>query len=236
MTDVDNLLAGAITAARHRANVDVDDGAATRLRLRESFASGGLRRRRRIMTIIAAVLAMLFGSTAFALVSHWRAPEAAVATPVIEAPAISEPPLVERRVTVARKVPAPPQLRAEIQPRVEPNAPVKQLEAPAPAPAVELPAPPISGELAAYRVAHEAHFRGGDAAAALAAWDAYLAKFPDGQLAPEARYDRALVLIKLKRFAEAKQALAPFATASGGSYRQREAAKLLEALGRDVPH
>jgi hypothetical protein len=38
------------------------------------------------------------------------------------------------------------------------------------------------------------------------------------------------VLIKLKRFAEAKQALAPFAAAPAGSYRQREAAKLLQAL------
>src|SRR6188768_1513799 len=205
MTNIDSLLASAITAARHRANVDVDEGAATRLRLRESLASGGMRRRR-IMTIIAAVLAMLFGSTAFALVTHWRAPEPRVAAPVIEAPAISEPPHVERRVTVARKVPAPPVLHADLQPRVEPHAPVKQLEAPSPAPAIELPAPQKSDELAAYRIAHEAHFRGGDPAAALAAWDAYLAKFPDGQLAPEARYDRALVLIKLKRFAEAKQA------------------------------
>jgi hypothetical protein len=87
-----------------------------------------------------------------------------------------------------------------------------------------------SAELAAYRVAHHAHFRGSDPAAALAAWNAYLAKFPDGQLAPEARYDRALVLIKLKRLDDARMALIPFATAPAGSYRQREAAKLLEAL------
>lgn len=227
--NVDSLLASAVTAARQRASVNIDDGAATRLRLRESLA-GSAFRRRRIMTIIAAVLATLFGSTAFALVARWQAPETPVAAPAIEAPAISEPPLIERRVTIARSVPAPPALRAEIQPRVEPRTPTKQLEAPTAPAAVELPAPQKSDELAAYRIAHEAHFRGNDPSAALAAWDAYLAKYPDGQLAPEARYDRALVLIKLKRFAEAKQALAPFAAASAGSYRQRDAAKLLEAL------
>ena len=228
--NVDSLLASAVTAARQRADVNVDDGATTRLRLRESLAAGGAFRRRRIMTIIAAVLAMLFGSTAFALVARWQAPEAPVAAPVVEAPAISDPPQIERRVTVTRSVPAPPALRAEIQPRVEPRSPAKQLEAPQAPSAIELPAPQKSDELAMYRIAHEAHFRGTDPSAALAAWDAYLAKYPDGQLAPEARYDRALVLIKLKRFAEAKQALAPFATATPGSYRQRDAAKLLEAL------
>jgi hypothetical protein len=37
-------------------------------------------------------------------------------------------------------------------------------------------------------------------------------------------------LIKLRRFDEAKAALAPFASAPAGSYRQREAAKLLAAI------
>ena len=80
------------------------------------------------------------------------------------------------------------------------------------------------------REAHQLHFRGGDASAVLAAWDVYLAKFPSGTLAPEARYDRALVLVKLARWNEARAALAPFANAKPGSYRQREATEILSAI------
>jgi hypothetical protein len=92
--------------------------------------------------------------------------------------------------------------------------------------------PARSEELASYRRAHDAHFRGSDPVAALAAWDAYLARYPEGQLALEARYDRALVLIKLQRWTAAVAALAAFADAPAGSYRQAEAARLLEAVRR----
>jgi hypothetical protein len=90
--------------------------------------------------------------------------------------------------------------------------------------------PQPSAELAAYRGAHELHFRGKDPMAALAAWDAYLAKYPNGSLALDARYDRALVLVKLSRWKEARAALAPFANAAAGSYRQREATEILAAI------
>jgi hypothetical protein len=89
-----------------------------------------------------------------------------------------------------------------------------------------------SAELARYRIAHEAHFHGSDPAAALAAWDAYLAAYPDGQLVLEARYDRALVLIKLERWAAAEAALRPFASAPVGSYRQAEAVRLIDGIHR----
>jgi hypothetical protein len=85
-----------------------------------------------------------------------------------------------------------------------------------------------------YRKAHELHFHGGDPAAALAAWDAYLAAEPDGRFSIEARYNRALVLVRLGRYAEARDALAPFArgeTASPG-YRRAEAEQLVERLAR----
>jgi hypothetical protein len=240
MTDrVDALLANAVSAARQRAQLGVDDGAATRLRLRESLTRGSTKRRRRL-TIIAAVIASLFGSTAYALVTGWRPPSlsrttVAAVPPAIEPPVIVERPLAERRVTIVRPTAAPPIAIVEpakpvvaskpiVKPATKPNVPV---DTPAP---VTQPAPARSEELAAYRIAHEAHFRGNDPEAALAAWNAYLAKFPDGQLAPEARYDRALVLIKLKRINEARAALAPFASAPVGSYRQREAAKLIDAL------
>jgi len=65
---------------------------------------------------------------------------------------------------------------------------------------------------------------------ALTAWDAYLAAAPRGQLAPEARYNRALSLVRLGRIAEARAALAPFANGPAGGYRRAEAAALLERL------
>lgn len=82
-----------------------------------------------------------------------------------------------------------------------------------------------------YRAAHEAHFVAHDCARALAGWDAYLRAAPSGQLAVEARYNRALCLVRLGRSEQARRALEPFARGAAGSYRQREAAGLLEVLG-----
>ncbi|HEY1550742.1 MAG TPA: hypothetical protein VGG28_23090, partial [Kofleriaceae bacterium] len=100
---------------------------------------------------------------------------------------------------------------------------------PTPTPAPRHRASP-DAELAAYRIAHEAHFHGDDPAAALAAWDAYLAAYPAGNFAVDARYDRALALIKLQRYDDARAALAPFVAAPAGSYHQADAAKLAGAL------
>jgi TolA-binding protein len=81
-----------------------------------------------------------------------------------------------------------------------------------------------------YTVAHRAHFVDRDAAAALTAWDAYLAAYPDGRFAPEARYNRALTLVRLGRIDEARVALEPFADGRNHGYRQTEARRLLDAL------
>lgn len=117
-----------------------------------------------------------------------------------------------------------------------PDVPPAPIVAPAPvprSPTVTAPPPVLPDpELVTYRVAHEAHFRGSDAAAALRAWDAYLAAYPSGKLAVDARYSRALILIKLERWTDAANALRPFADAPAGSYRQAEAARLLAALPR----
>ena len=85
--------------------------------------------------------------------------------------------------------------------------------------------------LSLYRVAHTAHFVDRDPARALAAWDAYLAAAPNGTFAPEARYNRALSLVRLGRNTEAKSALTPFANGVYGTYRQSEASALLQQLG-----
>jgi hypothetical protein len=80
-----------------------------------------------------------------------------------------------------------------------------------------------------YAAAHRAHFVDRDPAAALRAWDAYLLAAPSGALAPEARYNRALTLVRLGRREEAREALEAFA-GGASSYRAREARDLLEAM------
>ena len=119
------------------------------------------------------------------------------------------------------------------RPSPPPEAPPPDVAPPAPPPVVapRPPAPPAPVEVL-YRKAHALHFHGGDPAAALAAWDAYLAAEPDGRFSVEARYNRALVLVRLARYAEARAALAPFARREvvPPGYRQAEAEQLVERL------
>jgi len=96
-------------------------------------------------------------------------------------------------------------------------------------------APPLqpdraAGERLAYERAHRDHFFRDAPVAALAAWDAYLAAYPHGTFAPEARFNRALCLVKLERFAAAAQALRPFARGGSGGYRHHEGCQLLRWL------
>jgi hypothetical protein len=162
-------------------------------------------------------------------------PDAAAVVVEPSAPATipALPPTPKAPKTVVKPRPAPPKLEATpvapVTPRVEPP-PASPTRVPAPPQPAPVPAPAKSDDLADYRLAHEAHFRGHDATAALAAWDAYLAKHAKSQMATDARYNRALVLIKLARYADARAALTPFANAPAGSYHQADAVKLLAAL------
>jgi len=114
--------------------------------------------------------------------------------------------------------------------RKAPRRRVKALAA-APPIAAAVEPPVVDGEVVAYRSAHGVHFRGGDAAAALAAWDGYLAAYPGGRFVAEAAYNRAITLVRLGRKGAARAALAPFAAGEmAGGYRRDEAAKLREAL------
>ena len=54
---------------------------------------------------------------------------------------------------------------------------------------------------------------------------------PEGPLVLEARYNRALCLVRLGRTAEARAALLPFADGTLAHYRQAEARALIRALG-----
>jgi tetratricopeptide (TPR) repeat protein len=97
------------------------------------------------------------------------------------------------------------------------------------------PAPgPSDAEADAYGRAHRAHFEGGAPEQALAAWDDYLRLYPRGAFEPEARFNRAICLLRLRRFAHAERALRPFADGRFGNYRRADAEQLLSWL-RDRP-
>jgi hypothetical protein len=85
-------------------------------------------------------------------------------------------------------------------------------------------------ELELYRAAHRAHFQQHDCQGAVLAWQRYLAGAPRGRFTLEARYNRALCLVRLGREREAATALRPFAQGSFGGYRQSDARALLDAL------
>ncbi|HZL20563.1 MAG TPA: hypothetical protein VFG23_22720 [Polyangia bacterium] len=88
--------------------------------------------------------------------------------------------------------------------------------------------PTADAEAAAYGRAHRAHFVEDAPGRALAAWDDYLTAYPAGVFAPEARYNRALCLVRLGRFGAAAQALRPFASDGRDGYRRTEARLLLD--------
>lgn len=85
-------------------------------------------------------------------------------------------------------------------------------------------------ELDAYGRAHRLHFVVGDFTGALAGWNAYLGKYPHGTLALEARFNRALCLVRLGQNTRARLELEPFANGSFGSYRRAESQRLIEQL------
>jgi len=83
-----------------------------------------------------------------------------------------------------------------------------------------------------YRRAQAAHFKSHDLAQALRGYEAYLAAQPAGRFAVDARYNRALCLVRLGRQAEAQAELERFARGSYGGYRQADAQRLLAALNQ----
>ncbi len=84
-----------------------------------------------------------------------------------------------------------------------------------------------------YGQAHIAHFERGDFAAALSLWDRYLAITPLPPFAVEARFNRAIALLRLGQSDVAAAALRPFVEGDYGSYRRDEARRLLQAIGAD---
>ncbi len=97
---------------------------------------------------------------------------------------------------------------------------------------VEDEAPPELDTLALYRKAHRLHFDGGDPGAAIRAYDKYLRLAPGGTFATEARYNRALLLLRLGERSAAIAALTPFAEGRYGGYRQSDAQALIDAASK----
>ncbi len=238
MTDED-LLSSATDALR---DTPIDaDGGATRLRVRRSLEASH-RGRRQLVSFLTGTGILLAGTMSWAFATGraeavWRAivDPAPVHEPRVEPPPPAPAPRGPRH-HVAPEVPRqePPAPEPEPELALKPESPVQEPPAPAPAPRVEPPAPraaTVRPVEALYRRAHELHFHGADHAAALAAWDAYLAAEPSGRFVAEARYNRALLLIRLARYADARAALAPYARGEvAGGYRRAEAERLLERL------
>jgi TolA-binding protein len=244
----DDLLLEATRALRESAETDGAGAAFTRARIMATLHQERRRRmtRRALFWPLAAILV---GSTAWAgatgklgqvarVVVHaagWSAPRTA---PEVERAPLAQAP----RAPVASEAPAAapstepsPEPEATVAPVPETVAPVARRAAPSVAPAVSSAAPVTnpsgSEEQILYRTAHRAHFEEHDWATALRAWDAYLAAAPQGRLAPEALYNRALCLLRLGRTSEARRALEPFAGGKFGGYRQKEASALIAAMG-----
>jgi hypothetical protein len=240
----DELLKEATQALRDEADAEGADGHFTRARVMASLHQGKVKRRTRLAFIlpIAACLAAgtAWGAATGRLPALFHAfTEAVTLSARPSAPQSSAPPATVARNSAAAP-PAAPAPALDTPPAAEPApAPAPQAEPPKTEPLASAKPTPSASSSASfqdadgdlYRLAHEAHFARHDYARALAGWDAYLQAAPRGRLATEARYNRAICLLRLGRDAEARQALEPFASGKLG-YRQNEARELLEELSR----
>jgi TolA-binding protein len=186
-----------------------DDATATRARVLAAVDRGarahGTPRRLAVTTAIALLVICSASVAGTTLARRWRGP---VAVAIGEAPsgtAFGSATGVARgpSVVIPPVVPAPD-------------------EASGPGPS--------DAEADAYGRAHRAHFDEGASERALDAWDNYLRLYPRGAFAPEARFNRAICLVRLQHFSQAERALRPFAEGRFGDYRRAEAEQLLDWL------
>ena len=179
-----------------------------------------------VMPMAASFVVFAAWASASGRLGHWIAmrshDEVERSEPAPPEPVIERPLLLPAAPAPTARIPAPeptPEPTPEVLPSAAPPPPVKKTRTPS------------ADADALYREAHEAHFVRRDPAAALAAWDRYLAAAgPGGRFTLEARYNRAVSLVRLGRRDEAAAALRPFANGEYGGYRRDEAAKLLHTL------
>lgn len=219
-----------------------DDVAArfTRARVMASVRESKVRRRTRV-ALLVPLAACFVGASAWGMANGTlgrlvaRA-ERALELVIAPAPAPSASAAPVRHKSRPRPVESAPSIT-----EVTPPPPLEPIE-PIEEPPAEVIAPPSPRNVAPpprkqadpghelYREAHRAHFVEQDFERALAAWDRYLAANPRERLAPEARYNRALCLVRLGRLTEARAALTAITEGATQGYRQAEARALLEAL------
>ena len=195
------------------------------------------RNRARLISVCVPIAAVLVISAAWAAASgrlaRWVRPSSApgVVAPSARNDKASAPPEPVRLLASLPSAPLSVGSRASAHAPLTTGAPPERLAVPhavALRSSAERSVSPR--EQALYETAHQAHFAAHAPAAALPAWDAYLAEFPNGRFALEARYNRAICLVRLGRYDEARAALQPFANGEAGGYRQQDASALLDAL------
>jgi TolA-binding protein len=236
----DDLLKAATQALRDETAADELEARVTRARVMASLHQGKVRRRTRLAFALPVAACLAAGTAWGAATGRLPAMFQAIGQLVTyRSKPVVEPKRATRAVPslTAPAGPAAPQLAPEARPASSaPVAPSTAAKAAAAAPSSAAPVPSSSaafqdtdGDL--YRLAHDAHFAQQDYARALAGWDAYLRAAPGGRLATEARYNRAICLLRLGRDAEARKALEPFASGFMG-YRQNEARELSKELSQ----
>jgi len=237
----DDLLERATRALKESGEPSPEELRRTRMRVMDS-ARGTQRRRARVVYVAFPIAAVLVAATA------WAASTGRLDAAMRGVRALFAPEPAPTTVASAPRIPTPvPPIAAPPPPSVEepiaevPPPPPSPVASAPPAPRPSAPPPPKvedaevedanSLDLTLYKHAHRLHFVEKSYAPALDAWDDYLRQSPGGAFVIEARYNRAICLVKLGRKAEARIALQPFADGKvGGGYRQAEASKLLEAL------
>ena len=228
MSPEDHDALAATVDAYRRATAKLADGGATRARVLVAAGARAGRRallRRALLGLSVGLVAALSGHAAWTALAPWRAawlPPPRV-SPVAPAPSA--------RVALRADVPGPLSAPSSA---MGPSAPPSSAAGASPV-KLELTAGATSAasrddatEASAYGRAHAAHFASDDPARALALWDAYLRGFPAGVFAPEARFNRALCLLRLGRREAALATLRPFANGAFGDYRAREARTLID--------
>ena len=199
--------------AFRRTTARAADGGATRARVldgAQARARRGALLRRATFALVAGLVAALSGSAAWTAIGRWRAAPTRASQAHAQLRTSETPTVAPRQVSARVDVEAPPAMIGD-RTGTRPAA---------------LARPGDDGEARAYGRAHAAHFEADDPRRALTLWDAYLRDYPGGAFVPEARFNRALCLVRLGRRDEARAALRPFIDGAYGAYRRREAETL----------
>ena len=255
----DDAFARAARALRESVDGTSPQAASTRGRLLERARARQKRRRRAALALLPLAAVFVMSSAWATVTGHlpslsmvWRqafapatravVPHRPSGVPNEETPGPSASPVpdtfaaphVSARPMALENPPAAveaAEARGASAPSATPVAPLRTGHV-GPSASSSRPVPDAASEAeeALYTAAHRSHFVDRDPEAALRGWDAYVTAYPNGRFVLEARYNRALTLVRLGRRGEARAALAPFANGATGGYRQQEARALLDVL------